>query len=152
MLSTNMILAKLGRFWRDMKSMSPVVAVIILVAVTVAVSIAIATWMGALAFTFMKTEELIIEDVDFVTGDELGNSLTIYVRNRGTTTVTVTDAKVGSSIIEIDDETIEPGEREGIQNVRFPWVTGNIYHISVITQTGNIYTHIAIASPTEGVD
>ena len=43
---------------RSKKALSPVVASIILIAVTVAVSIAVAAWMGALTFTFLKTEEI----------------------------------------------------------------------------------------------
>jgi flagellin-like protein len=43
---------------KSKKALSPVVASIILIAVTVAVSIAVAAWMGALTFTFMKTEEI----------------------------------------------------------------------------------------------
>ena len=43
---------------KSRKALSPVVAAIILIAVTVAVSIAVAAWMGALTFTFMRTEEI----------------------------------------------------------------------------------------------
>jgi flagellin-like protein len=46
---------------KSKKALSPVVASIILIAVTVAVSIAVAAWMGALTFTFMKTEELKVQ-------------------------------------------------------------------------------------------
>jgi flagellin-like protein len=49
---------KMKKLWKNVKALSPVVAAIILIAVTVAVSIAVAAWMGALTFTFTKTEEL----------------------------------------------------------------------------------------------
>lgn len=76
---------------KSRKALSPVVAAIILIAVTVAVSIAVAAWMGALTFTFMKTEELKIISVTFKTGNA-----TISVTNTGANSLTV-------SSITIDD-------------------------------------------------
>jgi len=52
------IRTKMKKLLKSRKALSPVVAAIILIAVTVAVSIAVAAWMGALTFTFMKTEEI----------------------------------------------------------------------------------------------
>ena len=76
---------------KSKKALSPVVASIILIAVTVAVSIAVAAWMGALTFTFMKTEELKITSMTF-NGD--GSTITLAVHNTGTGSVTVASAKV----------------------------------------------------------
>ena len=133
---------------RSRKALSPVVAAIILIAVTVAVSVAVATWMGAITYLFVKIEQLMIEDVDFTVPGKHGppgRRLTIYVRNTGTITVTITDAKIGGSIIPIDEETIEPGEEVRIKNIPFSWVNGTMYNIAVITETGNLFAYIAKA-------
>ncbi|MEA2089743.1 MAG: archaellin/type IV pilin N-terminal domain-containing protein, partial [Thermoproteota archaeon] len=58
------------------KGLSPVIAAIILIAVTVAVSIAVAAWMGALTFTFMKTEELKITGIVWKYGTDTYANLT----------------------------------------------------------------------------
>jgi len=76
---------------RSRKALSPVVAAIILIAVTVAVSIAVAAWMGALTFTFMKTEELKVISMAF---DVDTDNITLTVRNTGTSKVTITAVSV----------------------------------------------------------
>jgi flagellin-like protein len=74
------------------KALSPVVASIILIAVTVAVSIAVAAWMGALTFTFMKTEEIAF------TGEEWGsNYINITMTTRSD--VVFSGARVDDKIV-----------------------------------------------------
>jgi len=88
------------KLFRSRKALSPVVAAIILIAVTVAVSIAVAAWMGALTFTFMKTEELKVISMNFdVTNDEID----VLVRNVGTSKVTITNATVNGVAVDSSD-------------------------------------------------
>ena len=127
--------------------MSPVVAAIILIAVTVAVSIAVAAWMGALTFTFMKTEELRIVGVDF---NVAPRTIDIHVRNSGTATAVITDAKVGDAILAIPagEITLAPGDSAEILAVVYPWVNGTAYNVALVTKMGNQYTYRATSPPT----
>jgi len=77
------------RLFKCRKALSPVVAAIILIAVTVAVSIAVAAWMGALTFTFMKTEELNITGITWGS-----NYADLSMSNTGSSALTITGAKV----------------------------------------------------------
>jgi flagellin-like protein len=87
------------RLFKSKKALSPVVASIILIAVTVAVSIAVASWMGALTFTFTKTEELKITNMTFPTA----STIVLDVKNSGTSKVTVSSAKLNDAAATIAD-------------------------------------------------
>jgi len=78
------------KLFKCRKALSPVVAAIILIAVTVAVSIAVAAWMGALTFTFMKTEELKINS-SITWGSNYGD---LTMSNTGGSLLVITGAKV----------------------------------------------------------
>jgi flagellin-like protein len=82
------------KIFKSKKALSPVVAAIILIAVTVAVSIAVAAWMGALTFTFMKTEEVKITSISWSTGN--ANS-TLTAKNTGSSPLTVSLAKINGA-------------------------------------------------------
>jgi flagellin-like protein len=77
---------------KSKKALSPVIASIILIAVTVAVSIAVAAWMGALTFSFTKTEQLSITGITYW-GSNYAN---LTVSNTGASTFTISAAKVDS--------------------------------------------------------
>jgi len=81
------------RLFKSKKALSPVVASIILIAVTVAVSIAVAAWMGALTFTFMKTEELKITNLAWAST----SSATLTLQNSGTSPLTISSVKVNDA-------------------------------------------------------
>ncbi len=136
------------RLLKSKKALSPVVAAIILIAVTVAVSIAVAAWMGALTFTFMKTEELKITGVTFQTG-----TATIAVTNTGADTLTV-------SAVTIDDVSATPTYAgnfgtdgslakgaSGTITVNHSWQSGYKYTYAVLTSGGNKYTYTTTAAP-----
>jgi flagellin-like protein len=77
---------------KSKKALSPVIASIILIAVTVAVSIAVAAWMGALTFSFTKTEQLSITGI---TGWGT-NYANFTVANTGASTFTISAGKIDS--------------------------------------------------------
>ena len=129
---------------KSRKALSPVVAAIILIAVTVAVSIAVAAWMGALTFTFMKTEELKITSVTF----PQANQTVISVKNTGSNTLTI-------SSVTVDDNpaTITSGAGDllkgasGTVTIDFDWTSGYKYTFAVLTAGGNKYTYTTTAAP-----
>jgi flagellin-like protein len=135
---------------KSKKALSPVVASIILIAVTVAVSIAVAAWMGALTFTFMKTEELKITGVTFPSA----NNTVISVTNTGANTLTV-------SSITIDDVAHTPSAwggsfvsyslAKGVSGTitinDHAWTSGYKYTYAILTTSGNKYTYTTTAAP-----
>jgi flagellin-like protein len=137
---------------KSRKALSPVVASIILIAVTVAVSIAVAAWMGALTFTFMKTEELKVTSVDF----PASNVVQIHVTNTGVATLTVTKAyidNVEKTIAAASGFTSSASGYDlakgatGYLNVTFTWTSGYKYTFSLLTTGGNKYEYTTTAVP-----
>jgi len=137
------------KLWKSRKALSPVVAAIILIAVTVAVSIAVAAWMGALTFTFMKTEELKITGVTFQTGNA-----TITVTNTGANTYTVSGVTIDDVSATVlvwggsfaADHSLAKGA-SGTITISHSWTSGYKYTYAVLTTTGNKYTYTTTAAP-----
>jgi flagellin-like protein len=130
---------------KSKKALSPVVAAIILIAVTVAVSIAVAAWMGALTFTFMKTEELKITGVTF--GSD--NSTTIAFTNTGADTLTIKTVTVDDLTVKSLTMDVTKGVSDSIAltSAEFSWTSGSKYTFALLTASGNKYTYTTIASP-----
>ena len=133
------------KLFRSKKALSPVVAAIILIAVTVAVSIAVAAWMGALTFGFMSgSEQIKIVSVQFTNSTHI----TVTVQNTGASTVVITAAKVGDTVISdisvTPDSSVEAGTSA---TVVFPytWTAGQSYNVGVVTKAGNVFTYYATA-------
>jgi len=134
------------RLFKCRKALSPVVAAIILIAVTVAVSIAVAAWMGALTFTFMKTEELKITNMTFGgTSGVANNTIVLTVRNPGTSKVTVSEVRVNDAAITLwvgsavrtaayDSGATTP--QITIYMGSSSWVSGNKYKVTLLSATG----------------
>jgi len=129
---------------KSKKALSPVVAAIILIAVTVAVSIAVAAWMGALTFTFMKTEELKITSVTFPSA----NNVDIAVTNTGANTLTISSVTVDDSPANVTSGTgdLLKGQSATLK-VTFGWQSGVKYTFAVLTAGGNKYTYTTTAAP-----
>ena len=144
---------------KSKKALSPVVAAIILIAVTVAVSIAVAAWMGALTFTFMKTDQFNIVDANFygTTGDA-NNYVNITIQNIGTTSFTIdTSAKVSGAGISsptktltmtVTQRTIAAGTSAVIKIPGVGWSNGNQYSIELLTTSGTKIGPYVKNSPT----
>ena len=121
--------------------MSPVVAAIILIAVTVAVSIAVAAWMGALTFTFMRTEELSI------TGHEWGSDyikITMTTRTDVVFTGATVDDKPTTCYVGDTNTTVTTSDTHSVAKgntvtlkVMYTdgWAAGLPYEITILTQT-----------------
>jgi len=149
------------KLFKSRKALSPVVAAIILIAVTVAVSIAVAAWMGALTFTFMKTEELKVTGISWGTGNA---NATLAVKNSGTGSLTISSAKANDVAITLYKYkkpsgtgtltdwptaglTLEPGDTADI-TVKLSsgnFVSGTKYEIAFYCATGNRYPYTSTA-------
>jgi len=137
---------------KSRKALSPVVAAIILIAVTVAVSIAVAAWMGALTFTFMKTEQLSYSQVKFVgTSGDAANYINVTVQNTGTSDVTLVDARVtGYGIdktIDFTDVLVKKGDVATIKLSNVGWTSGKAYDIELHSTTNTKFPTRETANP-----
>ena len=135
------------KLFKSRKALSPVVAAIILIAVTVAVSIAVAAWMGALTFTFMKTEELKITSMTFgpnaanppVYSGGVNNTIVLSIRNSGTSKVTVSEVRVNDVSRTFGGTKEYEAGTSGTITVYMGasyWTTGNKYKVSLLSATG----------------
>jgi flagellin-like protein len=134
---------------KSKKALSPVVAAIILIAVTVAVSIAVAAWMGALTFTFMKTEELKITGVTFG-----NNTAVIACTNTGADALSVSSVTVDDSPATVTGTTGFTGTgpydlakgASGTLTISLSWTSGSKYEFAVLTSSGNKYPYSTTAT------
>jgi flagellin-like protein len=131
---------------KNKKAISPVVASIILIAVTVAVSIAVAAWMGALSVGFMQTEQIAITKCEF-NGDR-NNTITLTLRNTGTTDVVINSATVNGIAATIEGDTV-PVRKNEYNNVTLTlaegWQPGYSYQIKLMSTRGNYFVYNAVA-------
>jgi len=129
---------------KSKKALSPVVASIILIAVTVAVSIAVAAWMGALSVGFMATEQISITKCDF---DPDEDTITLTLRNSGTTDVVISSATVNgeSAGITGDTVTVPKNAEKTVELTIANVVEGNSYQIRLMSNKGNTFMYTAVA-------
>lgn len=139
---------------KSRKALSPVVASIILIAVTVAVSIAVAAWMGALTFTFTKTEQFNIVSVSFGgTSGDSNNYITMRIQNTGTASFVIdTSAKVNGVTKTVNGtltaRTIAAGSSADVVILAVVWSNGNQYSMELITTQGTKIPYVANAPAT----
>jgi flagellin-like protein len=139
------------RLLKSRKALSPVVAAIILIAVTVAVSIAVAAWMGALTFTFMKTES--IEWPTTVTWaggtGNATNTISLTLRNTGSVDIYINVCEI-NNINKVLNATIPAKIVTGgtldllIQNVG--WSAGYTYELRFTATSGTEFAKTFTAS------
>jgi len=130
---------------KSRKALSPVVASIILIAVTVAVSIAVAAWMGALTFSFMGTEQLVISKVTWTWSDTASaRTFTLIVNNTGTKDVTINQIQVNYASFSPQPTSL-PSILKASQatqlTVTYPYTNGTNYDISVVTTSNYKFTN-----------
>jgi flagellin-like protein len=137
----------LRKIRKNAKALSPVVASIILIAVTVAVSIAVAAWMGALTVGFMGSSSININDVDFTGND----GITLSVKNTGTKSVTISQAKVNNVAAEIgvsSNSTLAAGESGEIYlTLQADWAEGNPYKFDLVDSSGQVVGSYQATAP-----
>jgi flagellin-like protein len=122
---------------KNSKALSPVVASIILIAVTVAVSIAVASWMGALSFSFMGSGEQL--NIGSPYGwVNAGHTVNITVAVPGGSAVTISSVRInGTSYTPTGAPglTIQPTESSIIKvdTGSTLFISGYYYQIVVVT-------------------
>jgi len=136
---------------RSKKALSPVVAAIILIAVTVAVSIAVAAWMGALTFTFMKTESLEFPlTVGWQgTSGSPNNNITMSVKNTGSVDLYLSICKVNNVAKTLNVTTpvkVATGATLYLQVRNVGWNSGYTYEIRFVATSGTEFAKSYIAS------
>jgi flagellin-like protein len=142
----------MNKLLKSRKALSPVIASIILVAVTVAVSIAVAAWMGALTFSFTKTDQFNVASVVF-TGSPTYNGINMSLQNTGSSPWTVS-----SSAAQVNNSTNVALAATGTANtltckagstiyvkLTYTCLSGNQYSITVLLTDGNKITYVAKA-------
>jgi flagellin-like protein len=130
------------KLFKSRKALSPVVAAIILIAVTVAVSIAVAAWMGALTFTFMKTEEVKVVSINRSTWSN--TTATVTLKNSGTSDLTIDSVRVNDDDATLTPATLTPGQEANF-DVEYTYVSGTKYEFAFYTATGNRYPYTSTA-------
>ncbi|MFQ6136757.1 MAG: archaellin/type IV pilin N-terminal domain-containing protein [Candidatus Hydrothermarchaeales archaeon] len=139
------------------KGISPVIAAIILVAVTVALAIGVAVWMGALTFTFMATEQLLITDARYsATGGNGVRNVTVYCKNTGTTSITLSSMTLQPGSVDIPSANlttagvgdistwgtaVSGGSTFEIVFTDYELTIGNTYELQILTARGNRFTY-----------
>ena len=126
---------------KSRKALSPVVAAIILIAVTVAVSIAVAAWMGALTFTFMKTEEVSFTGYTWDSASPY-TWIQISVKNTGASALSISEVRIDDVAADEVGETLPYTLIKGASvtfNVTGSFTSGVKYEFTVITAKGNTY-------------
>ena len=137
----------LRKIRKNVKALSPVVASIILIAVTVAVSIAVAAWMGALTVGFMGSSSMTITNTSF-TGTT-NNNVTLAVKNTGTKSVTISQAKINGVAATIDSAstlTYAAGASGSI-TLDSTWVAGNPYKFDLVDSSGQVVGSYQATAP-----
>jgi flagellin-like protein len=142
----------LRKIRKNAKALSPVVASIILIAVTVAVSIAVAAWMGALTVGFMDTEQIAFDAPTFQTGTSTTGSVSINLKNTGTSPVTISNiylngAGIATASVNTPDDvpfTIDANSNQ-VLNFTVAITAGGNYEIKVVTAKNNPFMYSAIA-------
>jgi flagellin-like protein len=138
------------RLVKSKRALSPVVAAIILIAVTVAVSIAVAAWMGALTFTFMKTEELKVQSHTWASNR---TSISLTLKNTGTGVLTIGEYRINDILVTnktytTGSETMQAGDTVVVRiapTSGSTFTSGVKYEFAVLTTTTNKYTYVATA-------
>ena len=146
----------MNKLLKSKKALSPVIASIILVAVTVAVSIAVAAWMGALTFSFTKTDQFNVATCTFLpVGGTTYTSINMSIQNTGSSSWTLT------SPCQIGTTTNVPLAATGTGvaataltclsshtiyvTLTYTATSGSQYSITLLLSDGNKITYVASA-------
>jgi len=134
-----------------------------LIAVTVAVSIAVAAWMGALTFTFMRTEELKISSHTWVVWTTSEKTIKLTAKNTGTSKMSLGELRINDNSLSAPKatagalsagqwnstasgaikNTLDPGDEVSIY-VRYDFSAGTKYDFTVFAATGTKFLYTAV--------
>ena len=143
---------KIGKFRVSKKAVSPVIATLLMIAVAVAASVIVYVWSAGLLGTLMGgggaqvKEQIIVEAYDWGT---LG-SLKLYIRNVGSTEVTIAQVYVGGAQCSTSWNPVMPlapkGSSTGTVTISGMTATGGTaYTVKIVTNTGGVFSFSCIA-------
>jgi hypothetical protein len=92
--------------------------------------------MGALTFTFMATEQIKITDLVFVSGTT--EYIRAYIKNTGTSPVTITKAWINGAEQSISSFTVSANSQY-ILNMTYNWDSGSTYEVKLQSSSGNAF-------------
>ena len=141
----------LRKLWKNARALSPVVASIILIAVTVAVSVAVAAWMGGMTVGFMGSTSVTITNVQFNGGSAVNdNMIDLTLKNTGTKSVVIAQAKVNNAVFTITSTSLDPGDADVALSIVMgttPWVDGNPYKVDLFDSSGQVVSSYQANAP-----
>ena len=136
---------RIGKFKVSKKAVSPVIATLLMIAVAVAAAVIVYVWSAGLLGTLMGgggaqvKEQLILEAYDW---SDSAN-LKLYLRNVGSTSVTLAYVYIGGSQFAKTD-TIAIKTSVGVP-VTYTGSPGTAYTVKVVTSTGGVFSFSCIA-------
>lgn len=136
---------------KNRKALHPVIGAIVLIAVTVAVSVVVAAWMGGLSIGFMgNAEQVTITNVQF----NNSTSVTLSVRNAGTSTVSVSSAAIDGNTAMMTPATfsVDKGSVAFLVLTGTTFNSGEKYSFKLVTAKGNTVLFIAEANLPVAID
>jgi flagellin-like protein len=138
----------MNKLLKSRKALSPVIASIILVAVTVAVSIAVAAWMGALTFSFTKTDQFNVASMTFVKSGYIN----MTIQNTGSSPWTLTNTAQVNSLTGQTVAPVSPNTTLTCKNggsiyisITTSWTSGSQYSVTLLLSDGNKITYVSSA-------
>jgi len=137
---------KIGKFKVSKKAVSPVIATLLMIAVAVAASVIVYVWSAGLLGTLMggggaqTKEQLILEAYDWT-----GANLVLYVRNVGSTDVTLAAIYVaGEQEPATNVIAVKTGVQVTLTGLTATYTSGTAYTIKMITVTGGVFSFTCI--------
>jgi len=137
-----------GKFRVSKKAVSPVIATLLMIAVAVAASVIVYVWSAGLLGTLMGgggsqvKEQLIVEAYSWPPGV----TLTLNLRNTGSSSVTVDKVYVGGTSMSFSAATIDPGVSTPVTVTISGLSTtpGTAYTLKIVTKTGGVFSYSCI--------
>jgi len=128
------------RVFRDKRGITPVLSNLLLTVVAVA-AMAIATTATYVITTNLRenmSERIVIEDLWFI---DSNNDINVYLHNIGKVALRISAVYINGTRHPFAPTpfVLEIGEHDWL-NVSCPCVSGNIYHVNIVTTRG---THVA---------
>jgi flagellin-like protein len=144
----------MNKLLKSRKALSPVIASIILVAVTVAVSIAVAAWMGALTFSFTKTDRFTVSSMTFFGTTPSYTAINMTIQNTGSSSWTLQSTAQVNSVTGLPIKSIGNGGATNLNctngksisiSITTTCTSGNAYYVTLLLTDGTKITYEANA-------
>jgi len=94
----------------------------------------------------METEELKITSVEF-TASATDGTITVNVRNTGTTDVVIISGTVNDAPGTMDDDiTVSAGSPQEIALTKVDFTEGTAYNVEILSSKGNKFSYVGTAT------